>query len=138
MDYFLSRPRNGFGSHNNFLWKLESHPELQAPAFLQERPPPLEERKELGLSFTIAMTSRLREPAHQIFRQDFGSINITASLASPVRDDRTKNELITLAEQACVILLEYEMFYQKARDFEPGAPSDNLTSPKNLDYSSYK
>lgn len=124
MDYFLGQPRNGFGSHNNFLWELESHPELHATALLQERPPPLEERKELGLSFTIAMTSRLREPAHQIFRQDFSSINITASLASPVRDEITKNELITLAKQACGILSEYETFCQKAKDAKPGAPPD--------------
>jgi hypothetical protein len=122
MDYFLGQPRNGFGSHNNFLWELESHPELHVLAFQQERPPPLEERKELVLSFTIAMTSRLREPAHQIFRKDFSSINITASLASPVRDERTKNKLITLGKQACVILSEYETFCQKARDSEPGAP----------------
>jgi hypothetical protein len=125
MDYFLGQPRNGFGSHNNFLWELESHPELHATALLlQERPPPLEERKELGLSFTIAMTSRMREPAHQIFRQDFSSINITASLASPVRDKITKNELITLARQACGILSEYETFCQKAKDAKPGAPPD--------------
>ena len=111
MDHFLGQPRSGFGSHNNFLWKLESHPERHAGALLQERLPPPKKREEVGLAFTIAMTSRMGESAHQIFRKDFGSVNITVSLASRVGDERTKKDLIEIAEQASAVLSEYEVFF---------------------------
>jgi hypothetical protein len=83
MDHFLGQILNGFGAHNDFLWKLESHPELHAIGMLPNGPPPPPARKELGLLFVVALTSRLHQPEKGLFRRDFHGINISVCLGSP-------------------------------------------------------
>lgn len=123
MEYFLGQPQIGFGAHNDFLWKLESHPEKHvftrhAFTVMQERPPAREKRKGLGLMFTIVLTSRLHEPNHLVFKREFDSINLTVCLSSPMEDDDTKKVLSQLAERACAVLSEYEKHYQRMKDAE--------------------
>lgn len=118
IDHFLGQPRNGFGAHNSFLWKLESHPEQHALALLPDRPTSPDERKKLGLLFTVALTSRWDEPDPVIFRKDFHSINVTVCLSSLVGDEGAKRRLVEIADRASGILSDYETFYQKAKGGE--------------------
>jgi len=122
MDHFLGQPQNGFGAHNDFLWKLESHPESYAIPMLQETPPLRGERETLGLVFVVALTSRLQEPAGKLFRKDFTSINVSVCLGSHVEYEGTKQLLVRLAAQACEVLSVYERHHHKAEDAEPSAP----------------
>jgi hypothetical protein len=94
---------------------------LHAIAVRQNGSPPPPARKELGLLFVVALTSRLQEPENVLFRRDFRGINISVCLASPTAREDTKQILVRLAEQACEVLSLYERFEQQARDPGPGS-----------------
>lgn len=113
MHSFLGKAQNGYGSHNDFLWKLESRPELHAAVFAPENKglQSFEKRKELGITFTVALTSRTHVPAQPIFVREFPALNITVFLISPTKDDDVKKRLRQLAEQACVPLADYQSFW---------------------------
>jgi hypothetical protein len=102
-------PPEEYGGISSFLWKLESHPEFSAALPTQGgRVPP----KEFGLSFQIAMTSKVKtSPPDTLFRRDFNKINISVILSSPARDEALKNSLIFAARSACEPISNYEASY---------------------------
>ena len=124
VDHFLGQPQNGWGSHNSFLWELRGRPgDMALLAVPMENIPPREKLQDYGFSFTVALTSRLKEPENLLMRQDLNAINLTVCLASPSEEKHIRESLIPMAKEACLILAEYEPFYKAGKDGEQGKAS---------------
>ncbi len=108
MDHFLGQPDNQWSYAQEYVWGLESHPEHSAFSTGDRLPMPPANLKELGLSYTISMTSKYHANDHELFRLDINALNITVALASSTPDRETRNELIAIARNSCKALSDYQ------------------------------
>ena len=123
MGYFLGDPQNGCGGHNDFLWKLESHPEKHSLRILEFPYRGVKERKTLGILFQACLGSRAPSP-DLVFKKEFAKINVIVQLCLRTMDEETKGAVIDCAKRACEVLSTYEESYEKTKHAEPNAALD--------------
>lgn len=139
MNYFAgqSELQNGYGAHNDFLWRLVSRPEEGCkPLFLgqpEDRPEEhslhidelpfrgREAEKALGILVQACLSSRAPTPDHLVFKKEFKGINITVQLGLYTTDEKAKSMIIDCVERTCEILSAYEKFYRTGKDAGPAA-----------------
>ena len=139
MNYFAgqSELQNGYGAHNDFLWRLESRPEEGSnPLFLGQPEYHPEEHslhidelpfrgreaeKALGILVQACLSSRAPTPDHLVFKKEFKGINITVQLGLYTTDEKAKSIIIDCVERTCEILSAYQEFYRTGKDAGPAA-----------------
>ncbi len=124
-------PRNGYGAHNPFLWRLESRPEQDS------RPiPPHDrtERRALKVVLEISQRSRGSQLDHVTAREEFASVNITARLALWTDDDDVREVVVECFRNACKPISTYAERHRERDDAEPprasGAASEGADDAK--------
>jgi hypothetical protein len=113
--YILPKaPQNGYGSHNSFLWLLESHTEGLSPYESSMIRSSFKDIEKLGIVCEAALISHASKRENCLCQKEFPHINIVARLALKTDDAQVRNIILRCFEQACDVIAEYEQNYKKA------------------------